>query len=914
MRGLFSTSLVLVILVWSAEALSSSQIQTCCEFGNNWFKNNGRECPVFSSDVTNIGQDDQDSCRSVVRICCMRNLMNQRCKSGIRNIKESFQCPARLRLRDGGFIISECCHCCKVGLAVKAQGQSCSNVMTGMSNRCQASFLSCCTGTQYGVIPTPSTPSITTPGAQSENDIDECALYPGILLCAHECINTIGSFYCKCRDGFRLNDDGMTCRQLTSADGDKCLGPNNPCEQNCLDTGISFKCSCEDGYQLQADEVSCRDIDECLLGTHDCQPNQRCSNTLGHYICENRFDPSCPNGYQYNTETKRCDQITVPVQCPSGYEFNRVLGRCVGNQNLNCPVGTSYDTASGRCKDIDECAAGQDDCNKNHQTCRNTLGSYVCQCEIGYQYDSFASECEDMNECQQNLDNCLSSQRCENTVGSYTCTRVLSCGTGYTINQDTQQCEDDDECTIGTANCGKAFTCKNTVGSFRCERKECPIGTRLDYSTGICERIQCRTGFRADRFGQCVDINECNETPNPCTRLQMCFNNIGSYRCQNILKCGNGYERNGAGNRCIDIDECARGEDDCIGEQVCQNRPGTFICQCQPGFEKDPITKQCKDVNECEKFPDQMCALTAECENTIGSFQCRCKAGFTSAGDGRNCIDVNECETQGTCQHTCINSWGSFQCRCREGYELGPDNRSCQDIDECKVWGSRGRLCAGICRNTPGSYACECPSGYRLKSDLKTCEDINECTEGLSNCNGRDQICFNTRGDFKCLSVACPAGFVQTLSAGAVENNIRCRRQRLCRADDVECLKLPISYSHNFITFPENIEVPANLFKMKGPETLQSQLDFELDMISAADPYTGVQRVTRDFFYLNKLKPHQAVVRLMRQIPAPQDIELEMTMHIRPTRSGTNNPYSYRTAVARISIFVTKSVYSYGQV
>jgi hypothetical protein len=92
------------------------------------------------------------------------------------------------------------------------------------------------------------------------------------------------------------------------------------------------------------------DIDECLIGTHDCQANQRCVNAQGRYICENRFDPSCPNGYQYNPDTKQCDQITVPAQCPTGYEFNRNLGRCVGNQNLNCPLGTAYDTNSGQCQ------------------------------------------------------------------------------------------------------------------------------------------------------------------------------------------------------------------------------------------------------------------------------------------------------------------------------------------------------------------------------------------------------------------------------------------------------------------------------------------------------------------------------------------------------------------------------------
>lgn len=47
----------------------------------------------------------------------------------------------------------------------------------------------------------------------------------------------------------------------------------------------------------------------------------------------------------------------------------------------------------------------------------------------------------DINECQINNHDCLDTQRCDNTIGSYTCIRLQSCGTGYTLNAETGQCD-----------------------------------------------------------------------------------------------------------------------------------------------------------------------------------------------------------------------------------------------------------------------------------------------------------------------------------------------------------------------------------------------------------------------------------------------------------------------------------------
>lgn len=48
----------------------------------------------------------------------------------------------------------------------------------------------------------------------------------------------------------------------------------------------------------------------------------------------------------------------------------------------------------------------------------------------------------DINECQHGSHDCNpTSQRCDNTIGSYQCVRFTSCGTGYTLNAASGLCE-----------------------------------------------------------------------------------------------------------------------------------------------------------------------------------------------------------------------------------------------------------------------------------------------------------------------------------------------------------------------------------------------------------------------------------------------------------------------------------------
>ncbi|KAH9514277.1 hypothetical protein Btru_028587 [Bulinus truncatus] len=200
-------------------------------------------------------------------------------------------------------------------------------------------------------------------------DTDECKT--GNLCPLHsKCINTYGSYLCKCDVGYFKNADqcqacpfgtyGEECKNqctcdlthstcdamsghCTCHDGwsgapcdtdiNECMNKNNSCPALdrtnwvCINTLGSYKCSCEVGY-VDYINNGCIDIDECLNGIHDCQ--QECSNEVGSFSC------SCKAGYHLNeTNKKTCYKSAE-------YTFQLKIMIDVNDKNLKEKQGKDY--------------------------------------------------------------------------------------------------------------------------------------------------------------------------------------------------------------------------------------------------------------------------------------------------------------------------------------------------------------------------------------------------------------------------------------------------------------------------------------------------------------------------------------------------------------------------------------------
>uniref|UniRef100_A0A182ML78 EGF-like domain-containing protein n=1 Tax=Anopheles culicifacies TaxID=139723 RepID=A0A182ML78_9DIPT len=668
---------------------------------------------------------------------------------------------------------------------------------------------------------------------------------------------------------------------------------------------------CPRGFQYNKRTDDCEDINECETGDATCNPaNQVCRNLRGSFQCIDIIPPDidCEPGYE--PKNGKCEDVNECLElldaCDRETEHclnGRGNYSCLPKAVTMCQPGFAYNVSLGVCEDIDECAADKNACDSN-QVCTNEIG--------GFRY---------INECQVNAHECLESQRCDNTIGSYTCIRLQSCGTGYTLNAESGNCDDDDECALGRHNCQPPFECYNTKGSFRCRptRYHTPTSTSTSttttttttewpshyrgygqypasrYSSYNPQLPPCGIGFERNSMGACVDVDECARGTS-CHRNQQCINTNGSYRCRDLFTCAAGFRVNDNFTECVDIDECATGEATCGPEQTCKNKIGGYVCLCPPGH-KIGRNKRCEDIDECA-MRSKVCQQNSNCVNTIGSYRCDCKEGFKNGQNEMSCTDVDECkEIPGLCHQRCLNYWGSYRCGCHAGYRLSFNNRTCDDVDECEEYKS-ANLCVGICENTPGSYACRCPQGYKLGADGRSCIDIDECLTG-SVCNGRHDICTNIGGSYRCTTVDCPYGYQHD-----ADRRNRCQRiNRACSSDDIECRRIPQSFSYNFLTIVSNILIPPEgrgLFTLAGPSHFQ-MIDFDLKLVSI-DAAPHVKPVDIHYFGLEK-RTNEAQLNLRKSIEGPQDIELELSMSV------FQNGELYGTNVAKLFLMI--SAYEY---
>uniref|UniRef100_A0A803T951 Fibrillin 1 n=1 Tax=Anolis carolinensis TaxID=28377 RepID=A0A803T951_ANOCA len=281
----------------------------------------------------------------------------------------------------------------------------------------------------------------TTDGA----DIDECKVIRDA--CQNgECVNSMGSYQCKCKEGYITDITGTLCIDLN-----ECNQSPKPCNFICKNTEGSYQCSCPKGYILQEDGRSCKDLDECATKQHNCQ--FLCVNTIGGFTCK------CPPGF-----TQHHSACIDNNECAGDVNLCGSKGICQntpGSFTCECQRGFSLDQSGASCEDVDECEGS----HRCQHGCQNIIGGYRCSCPQGYLQHYQWNQCVDENECLSS--HICGGASCHNTLGSFKC----MCPTGYHYEQFSGACQDVNECGSSQAPC--SYGCSNTDGGYVCG---CPPG------------------------------------------------------------------------------------------------------------------------------------------------------------------------------------------------------------------------------------------------------------------------------------------------------------------------------------------------------------------------------------------------------------------------------------------------------
>jgi len=496
--------------------------------------------------------------------------------------------------------------------------------------------------------------------------LDECDFTQGVYSCPenNSCKNTPGSYTCECSTGFEActadGTGGPKCTNTTQVgdctDVNECSdGKNGGCGSEtynlCVNTPGSSYCDCGDGWTMQKDDKGdnvCVNINECKEKDNACpDPKSTCKDTEGSYNCP--CSPGWKEDNQQCVDINECADPDYPYDCPN--KLQSVCRNTVGGFECDCDVGTMWNTTTNGCTDLNECETQDIKCGEFSQCVNMVLRDgtiikdengnelYKCQCAPGYFGNGLL--CSNKNECKNDdgtdTNVCGTGGVCTDNDGSYSC----SCAANYMNNEENSGCVDRNECSgDGTYDCGSG----DDPNRGQCQNKE-------DGYNCICN-----PGFTEiddpDKPGQkiCKDNDECdaNDPTHTCDTNADCTNIDGSFTC----KCKYGYSGSGQKDDCTDIDECkTMGAAACPkANSECKNYEGRHDCPCVAGYKEQ--NGVCVDRDECTDGSNE-CSVNANCHNTVGGYTCTCHGEYE--GDGKTCLmcPSDECWTYDKSKQAC---------------------------------------------------------------------------------------------------------------------------------------------------------------------------------------------------------------------------------------------------------------------
>ena len=168
-------------------------------------------------------------------------------------------------------------------------------------------------------------------------------------------------------------------------------------------------------------------------------------------------------------------------------------------------------------------------------------------CKVGQQIASAGGDCDRIQRTSffdHTVHGC-----CEDKIVKYTTEETVE-AVSEGIDETYDDGDDnDDENEIGEAHeecesdhgCEHKCTFRNNLQSCSCDD-----GHHLASDSKTCikdepapgELRRCEEGFRKNHFGECVDINECDEDDDLCGSGE-CVNTEGSFKCKEV--CSHGW-------------------------------------------------------------------------------------------------------------------------------------------------------------------------------------------------------------------------------------------------------------------------------------------------------------------------------------------------------------------------------------
>lgn len=418
----------------------------------------------------------------------------------------------------------------------------------------------------------------------------------------------------------------------------QCIAVNNECAQNlddcvalatCSDPSTAvgdYVCTCPSGYSGNGrmSGTGCTDRDECRLGTDNCSPNARCTNTPGSFTC------TCNAGFSGDGVT--CNDIDECSGSPAPCDPNATCNNMPGS--FTCVCNSGYRGRGVTCTEIDECAEGTDDCGANATCANEPPGSFSCSCNAGFMGDG--RTCSDIDECDDPLmvSRCSPVATCNNLVGDWECV----CNEGY--RGDGMTCDDIDECAESLDDCDVNATCTNNSGRWSCA---------------------CNAGYEGSGV-TCTDVDECTDGTHGCGPGEMCVNEIGM---PNRCECEPGYTRQPEGGCDVVCGDGARGPgEECDDANTAEGDGCSAACAVEEGWActEPPFgTSMCSDTcgdglidppfEECDDGDANSDTTPDACRTSCRSASC----GDSVLDSGESCDEGadNSDSAANACRTTC---------------------------------------------------------------------------------------------------------------------------------------------------------------------------------------------------------------------------------------------------------------------